>query len=109
MREFAHIERRIERLSSIAPLERADAWLLAEMRDVLATGYVYALKADAYSRRLGERIDSLLDLDHPHVSDEMRGLAQERRTIEDATHRFRERLGVVRSLFARVSARSDLV
>jgi hypothetical protein len=108
MHELPEIERRIERLCSDVSSERADACLLAEMGDVLALGYLWALRADARSRRLGERIDRLLEeLDDPQAADELRRLARERRTIDVAAQRVRLRLGALRSLFAGLSARSD--
>ena len=99
MHEFADIDRRIERLSALAAHDRTEPWLLTEVGDVLACGYMSALNADARSRRLGERIDELLEKrDHRHVVDEARRLARERRSIDDATRRLRARLAVVRSL-----------
>jgi hypothetical protein len=110
MREFAEIERRIERLGSHVSPERIDAWWLAEMGDVLAVGYASALQADARSRRLAERINQVLeDQGHPHAADEAQQLAKERREVDDAAHRLRSRLEVVRTLFARAGARSDSV
>lgn len=110
MREFAEIDRRIARLGSHASREHGDAWLLADTRDVLALGYAAALEADARRYRLEEQVDRLLEhLNHPHGVDQVRRLIHERRAIEDATNHLRTRLGVVRSLFARLSARSDLV
>jgi hypothetical protein len=108
MREFADIERRIERLCSNLTSDRIDALVLAEMEDVLAAGYAFALQADAHRRRLAERIDRLLErLDHPRAVDEVQQLGQERRTVDDATHRLRARLDVVRTAFARSGARPD--
>jgi hypothetical protein len=106
MREFADIERRIERLCSSATYDRFDACVLAEMEDVLAVGYASALQADAHSRRLAERIGRLLErLDHPRAVDEVQQLANERRAVDDARHRLRARLDVVRTLFARAGTR----
>jgi hypothetical protein len=108
MPQFAHIERRIDCLCSHASSHRVDAWVLAEMGDVLAVGYVSALQADAHCRGLAERINRLLeDLDHPRAVDEVRRLAKERRAVDDATHRLRARLDVVRTSFARAGARAD--
>jgi hypothetical protein len=108
MRELPEIERRIEWLCSDVSSERANACVLAEMADVLALGYLWALRADAHSRRLGERIHRLLEeLDDPQAADEARGLAQERRMIDVATQQLRVRLGALRSLYARLSAPPD--
>ena len=99
MNEFAEIERRMERLCALAKHDRTEPWLLTEMGDVLSCGYMSALNADARSRRLGERIDELLEkCDQPDGVDEARRLARERRTIDDATRRLRARLAVVGSL-----------
>jgi hypothetical protein len=108
MREFADIERRIERLCSRVTSERVDAVVLAEMEDALAVGYACALQADAHSRRLAERIGRLLErLDHPRAVDEVQQLAKQRRAVDDARHRLRARLDVVRTVFARAGARPD--
>jgi hypothetical protein len=108
MPQFAHIERRIDRLCSHASSHRVDALVLTEMGDVLAVGYASALQADAHSRGLAERINRLLEgLDHPHSVDEVQRLARERRAVDDATHRLRARLDVVRTLFARAHARAN--
>jgi hypothetical protein len=108
MRELPEIERRIECLCSDLSSEWADACVLAEMGDVLVLGYLWALRADARSRRLSERIDRLLEeFDDPQAADEVRRLARERRAIDVATQRVRLRLGALASLFARLSARSD--
>jgi hypothetical protein len=107
MREFADIERRIERLCARASYGPVDACLLAEMGDLLAVGYASAHRADAQSRRLAERIDRLLQgPPHPHAADQAQRLAKERRSVEDAAHRLRARLDVVRNLFARAGPRS---
>jgi hypothetical protein len=106
MREFADIERRIERLCTSASSGPVDSWWLAEMGDVLAVGYASAHRADAHSRRLAERIDRLLEgPQHPDAAEEAQRLAKERRSVEDAAHRLRARLDVVRKLFARASPR----
>jgi hypothetical protein len=107
MRELADIERRIERLCASESSGPIDAWLLAEMGDVLALGYAFAHRADAHSRGLAERIDRLLEgPQHPHAGDETWRLAKERRSVEDAARRLRARLDVVRRLFTSASPRT---
>jgi hypothetical protein len=106
MHEFADIERRIDDLRLDRSLERA----LAEMEEVLAVGYVSALRADARRQRLGHRIDRLLaDLGDCRAAEEARRLAQERTALQEVTYRLRARLGAVRSVVARLSARQDSV
>jgi hypothetical protein len=110
MREFADIERRIESVCAHVSPERVDASRLAEMGDVLAVGYAHALRGDAHGRRLAARIDRLLeDLDQPQAAREAQRLAKERRAVEDAVHRLRTRLEVVRTLLARAGERSESV
>src|SRR5262245_22236475 len=110
MREFADIERRIERLCSPASYKHADSWLLAELRDVLAIGYAAAHSADARSRRLGEQVNQLVDnADVSGGGDTVRLLAQERRRLDEATHQLRDRLTLVRELLISVSGRSGSV
>jgi hypothetical protein len=106
MHEFADIERRIDGLRLDRSLEHA----LSDMEEVLALGYVSALRADARRQRLGQRIDRLLaDLGDRQAADEARRLAQERRALGDAAQRLRTRLGDVRSLVARLGTRQDSV
>ena len=99
MCEFADIERRINAVCSPGSIDGDPARMLSEIGDVLAVGYVAALRADAACRRLAS------DLDHADSADEIRRLVSERRTIEDASRALRARLGLVRALFAHVSAR----
>jgi hypothetical protein len=103
MREFADIDRRIDLICSLASSERDDASILAEIGDVLATGYATALQADARYGRLSDEIERLvIDGNHSERAGE---LARERRTIADATRRLRDRLAQLRTLFAQASAR----
>ena len=104
MREFADIEKRIELVSSLASCERDDARVLAEIGDVLAVGYASALQADARCRRLADQLERLL-IDGEH-SERAGELARERRTVADATRRLRDRLALLRTLFAQISART---
>ena len=103
MREFADTDRRIEHVCSLASSERDDALTLAEIGDVLAAGSATALQADARCGRLSDQIERLL-IDG-NQSERAGELARERRTIADATRRLRDRLALLRTLFARASAR----
>jgi len=107
-REFADVERQIERICSPASVHPDDARMLGELGDVLALGYVSTLRADARCRRLAQRIERLArDLDQPAGTDEMCRLACERRAIAEATRHLRARLGMVRALFTDVCGRVD--
>jgi hypothetical protein len=102
MRDFGEIERRIERLYSDVSSDEVDGGRLAEMGDLLAEGYASALEADAHGRRLGERIDVLLeDFDRPDAAHEAKRLAKERRAVQDAARRLRSRLEDVRAMVPR--------
>ena len=108
MREFANIERRIHAVCSPASIDGDATRMLAEIGDVLALGYVSALRADAAFRRLEDGIERLAShLDDADSVAEVQRLVQERRTIDEATCELRARLGVLRTLFAHVSARVD--
>ena len=103
MREFAEINKRIELVSSLASVERDDARVLAEIGDVLNAGYAAALQADALCRRLAEQAERrLMDGEHSAHAGQF---ARERQTIAEATRRLRDRLAMLRTLFAEVSAR----
>ncbi len=105
MREFADIDRRIERVCSLASCERDVARILSEIGDVLSVGYVSALQADARCRRLEDEIERLwVDGDPLGRAGE---ITRERRTIADATRRMRGRLALLRHVFAQLSARVD--
>lgn len=105
MREFADIDRRIERVCSRASCERDAARILSEIGDVLSVGYVSALQADARCGSLAHEIARLLvDGDPLGRAGEF---ARERRTVADATRRLRDRLALLRAVFAQLSARVD--
>jgi hypothetical protein len=77
---------------------------VAEIESVLAEGYAFVLRADARSHRLREQMDALVDdVDKPRMAEEVRRLAQERRTIEQSARRLRERLAILHSLLARAA------
>src|SRR3954468_13940378 len=103
MRELAEMNQRIELVCSLASGERDDARILAEIVDVLAAGYASALQADARCRRLADQVERLL-IDGEH-SERAGELAREQRIIADATRRLRDRLALLRTLFAQVGAR----
>src|SRR6478735_7284632 len=103
MREFAHINKRIELVSWSASVERDDALVLAEIGHVLNAGYAAALEADARCRRLAEQAERML-MDgefFAHAAE----CARERQRIAEATRGLRDRLALLRTLFAEISAR----
>jgi|1186.fasta_scaffold04106_2 hypothetical protein len=105
MRELDEIYRRIALVCSSASSEDDDDRVLDELGDVLLVGYASALQADARCRRLADEIERLsIDGEHSERAGE---LARERRTVADATRGLRDRLALVRTLFALVSARVD--
>ena len=104
MHDFESINKRIELVGSLASYEHDDAWVLAEIGDVLATGYAAALQADARCLRLTEQVERLLlDGEPPERAGE---LARERSTLADATRGLRDRLALLRELSAQMSARA---
>src|SRR3954451_8225631 len=102
MHDFESINKRIELGGSLASCQHDDARVLAEIGDVLATGYAVALQAEARGlgltgearaaaggRSLREEFARLLlDGDHLEGAGE---LAQERSTLANATRGLRDR------------------
>ena len=99
---FAEIEQRIEGLCARVSSALFDV-MPADVEDVLGDGYVYALQADAYARRLHARLDACLG-DANGSLDEARRIAAEKQALERSTRRLRARLAVLRSLGARSTA-----
>ena len=103
MPEFTDLLERIDRLSSRASAAPDDARLLSQIEDVLAEGYVEALSGEARSRRLGRRVDALVErLDEPDAAVEARRLALQRRTLDQRVRALRERLAIMREHFVRL-------
>jgi hypothetical protein len=101
---LSDLERRIEHLRTCASSGPVSPGLVVEIESVLSEGYVCALRADARSYRLRERVDALVeDVDEPFtaVDEEVLRLARERRTIARSTSRLRERLATLSSVRAR--------
>ena len=94
---------RIDRLSARAARATVDGELLAEIEDTLAQGYMHALTEEARSRRLGRRLEALVNqIDEPGVAAEARRIAGERRTLDRTTGELRRRLAVMREQFVRL-------
>jgi hypothetical protein len=101
MHELAAIVRRLELLSAKALAGPVDEALLDDIEHALNEGYVCALRADARSRRLRERIDDLLDDVHDRrPAEAARRLAAQERRIDEAARGLRARLTVLRALAA---------
>ena len=96
-----------ERLSTL--LERidrgrreADEWPIGEstrdaIEDLLAEGYIVALTCESRSRRLDERLRSLVEeLEDEEAAREARRLAVQKRTLDSRVRDLRERLADLR-------------
>jgi hypothetical protein len=103
MAGFSELRTRIETLSSRAAGVREDARLLVEIEDVLAEGYIEALKGEAKSRRLAERLERLVaTIEEPGVAVEIRSLALERRLLDASIGELRAQLADMRKHFVRL-------
>jgi uncharacterized coiled-coil protein SlyX len=103
MAGFSELATRIETLSSRAAGVREDARLLVEIEDVLAEGYIEALKGEAKSRRLAERLERLVAMvEEPGTAVEIRSLALERRSLDARIGELRAQLAVMRKHFIRL-------
>jgi hypothetical protein len=94
MREMAELSDRIRGLCDRAALGALDPQLHAEIEDVLAQGYLFALRGDSLSRQLQRRADSLAGSpDAAHCLEDMR-------RIRDATRALRSDLEDMRARWA---------
>ena len=104
MGEFADLLVRIEAACSRAVCRGRDERLAAEIEDLLAEGYIEALRAESRSSRLRARLDEIVDsIDEPEAAVEARKLALERHTIDRRVRVLRSRLQVMRSHFVRLN------
>ena len=100
MAEFAELLDRIDRLSARTARPGADLALLSEIEDLLAEGYMQALTREAQSRRLGTRLEDLVEtLDEPGAAVEARRLVVQRRTLDESISTLRARLDAIRDQF----------
>ena len=100
MADHGDLLRRIDRLSARAAGPSPDVELLSEIEDVLAEGYMHALTEEARSRRIGTRLDRLIEtLDEPSAAVEARRLALQRRTLDHRIDTLRARLTTIREQF----------
>jgi hypothetical protein len=105
MGESSEILTRIDRLCSRASEGRPTRRLLGEMEDLLAEGCLEALARDARSRRLAERLATLVEIvDQPGAAVEIRQLVLDQRRLDAEVTVLRERLALLREQFARLRA-----
>jgi hypothetical protein len=104
MGDLRELSTRIERLSSRADgASQADAQLLAEIADALAEGYMEALSGEARSRRLGNRLERVMEsIEVPGAAAEVRRLTVQRRSVDRMTGDLRAQLSVIRDNFIRL-------
>ena len=103
MAGFSELATRIDGLTSRAAGVREDARLLVEIEDVLAEGYIEALRGEAKSRRLAERLERLVaTIEGPGMAVEIRSLALERRSLDARIGELRAHLSVMRKHFIRL-------
>jgi DNA-binding GntR family transcriptional regulator len=93
MREIAELEERMEALCAQASLERPDSRLLAAMEDLLAEGYICALRGDHRTRGLQKRFDAAVAA--ADGVEELQAIAHEQRMVAEATRNLRSQLAVM--------------
>src|SRR5687767_4128751 len=106
MSGHADIQRRVDALRADAARLDPHACageaerVLSEVEHVLAEGYARALAAEARSHRLQKRLESLLpQIDKAKVAEEVRVLAQQRRTLDEGITELRAQLAAIRDEF----------
>jgi uncharacterized coiled-coil protein SlyX len=105
MASFNDLASRIESLSSRTASAGDEGQLLPEIEDVLAEGYIEVLNGEAQSRRLGERLERLVETsEEPGVALKVRTLALQRRSLDARIRDLRAQLSVMRQHFIRLGA-----
>jgi hypothetical protein len=94
MRDFDDLKQRIQALCARAAFGPHDSRLLVEIEDLLAEGYVCALRGDHRSRRLQQRVEALVEA--AEAGEQLRAVASEQRMISQATRELRSQLAVMR-------------
>ena len=94
MPDYADLERRIDSLCARASSSQPDARLLFEIEDLLAEGYLHALRGDHRIRGLAKHLDALKD--SADDADEIRTVVREQRMVTEAKRRLRAKLAVMR-------------
>jgi hypothetical protein len=93
MPDFDELKQRIAALCARAASGHADAKLLVEIEDLLAEGYVCALRGDRHSQRLQRRFEALVAAE---AAEQLRSVAREQRMVSQATQELRSQLAVMR-------------
>ena len=92
--DFTELKQRIEALCARAASAQPDARLLVEIEDLLAEGYVCALRGDGRTRWLQRRFDALVASSGGGA--ELEQIAREQRTVAEATRELRAQLARMR-------------
>jgi hypothetical protein len=92
--DFTELKQRIDALCARATSAQPDARLLVEIEDLLAEGYVCALRGDGRTRWLQRRFDALVA--SSDGSPELARIAREQRMVADATRALRSDLARMR-------------
>jgi hypothetical protein len=91
MTSHADLHRRLDAVAARPDLSQS------ELEDLLTEGYARALDGEAKSRRLEQRLATLLpEMDEPRVATEIRRLTLQRRTVDQAVSDLRAKLASVR-------------
>jgi hypothetical protein len=97
---------RIDSICGRATDVNAERALLIEIEDLLALGYIEALRGEARSRRLAERLEEIMaTLDAPGAMSEAQAILRERHLVDASVRELRLRLGVLRGHLARLGGR----
>src|SRR3954451_25283750 len=94
MHDFDDLKQRIEALCARAAAGHPDSRLLVEIEDLLAEGYVCALRGDHRSRRLQRRVEALVEA--AEAGDQLQSVTREQRMVSQATRELRSQLAVMR-------------
>lgn len=93
MGDLAELEERMEVLCAQASSERPHTGLLAAIEDLLAEGYICALRGDHRTRGLQKRFDAAVAAGHG--VEELQAIAREQRMAAEATRDLRSQLAVL--------------
>jgi hypothetical protein len=109
MPDFAELRQRIDALGARASGGQADAGLLAEIEDLLAEGYVCALRGDHHGRRLQTRFEALTEaVGAAEAAQELQTVVREQQMVAEATRELRRELAVMRERWAALGLRTLL-
>ena len=103
MTDPPELAERIDRLCRNSADADHERTVLIQMEDLLAQGYIEALRGEARSRRLAERLEALMGtLDAPGAMLEAQTVARERQLVDASVKDLRLRLRVLRDQHARL-------